>query len=136
MSLEENKYHLTMQVPQINSLQDLQASEGCSPSAEWRRGGHFCGSENQGNMKCSRFSGSPTQTFPSYDSTFQSFPVSMLTLLEEIIEAVSSISFAALPPLLFGLDCQHRLPTSMDEIFLKGCYRGTLAFTTCLDLNS
>lgn len=51
MSLEEDKYHLTKQVPQINSLQDLQASEGCSPSAKWRRGDHFCGSENQGDMR-------------------------------------------------------------------------------------
>lgn len=29
MSLKEDKYHLTMQVPQINSLQDFQASEDC-----------------------------------------------------------------------------------------------------------
>lgn len=36
----------------------------------------------------SRFSGSPTQITPLYDLKFSSFPVSTLTLLEEVIETV------------------------------------------------
>ena len=119
MGLKENKYYLAMQVPQIG----FAGSPGkCRLlSSSYVEETASASSKVQENLRVQYFSVSPTHVPVACFRV--PFPVGMLTLVEEMIKAVHSVSFAALPPLLLNLgwnvstDGLH--PHEM-RLFLKG----------------